>query len=198
MESLKKLSILAIFAIIIVVLLYAATPKTTTVTTTPSQQAYLEPVIIVEPETPIYNPPQIPGQDIQDITPPPLALIPAHTYLWVNNILVPTIISEYSFIPLKENKIKTFSGSFGPYPDDFRKYLTVTLCSEDARVPSAPSCELVELVYRDGYIDFGTGYKEDEYIGYTARKDYYAYYQVHSGEYLLAQSPKAYVRTVEE
>lgn len=199
MDVLKKIGILIILLAVVLGLLYVASNQTRkyTVETKPAEKAYIEPIIIEPTPAPMPVPPPA----IPTPTRRPISLVPSHVYFWVNSIPVPDVINvDYNFIPLKKDRLKSFSGSFGPYFEDPRAHLTVLLCSEDLRVPSAPACENVDLSFRseEGYVDFGTGYEEDEFIGYTARKDYFAYFIVKSNGETIAHSPKAAIRTVKD
>ncbi len=101
-----------------------------------------------------------------------------------------------NFIPIKDDQLKTFAGSFGPYFEDVTPYLKVVLCAQLYKVTAAPACEIVPLVYKEKYVSFARGYQSDEYIGGFAAKDYVAWYDVYVASTLVATSNRAVIRTV--
>lgn len=123
------------------------------------------------------------------------SLFPQEVHFWVNDVRVPSHVSESSFIPLKKSSLKTFAGTFGPYEQQ-PEGLRVVLCAELTRTPAAPACETVPTIYRDRYVNFARGYQYDEYIGGFAAKDYSAYYTVYSDETPVGHSNRAIIRTV--
>lgn len=116
---------------------------------------------------------------------------------FVNNIRV-GLVNTYDYIPLKKSQVKTFAGSFGPYSQDPTQYIRVELCAELVDFPAKPACEVVPVIFREGYVSFARGYKYDEYIGAQAAKDYTAYYTVYVGDTVVANGPKARIRTVND
>ncbi len=120
---------------------------------------------------------------------------PSQANFWVNELRVAETYGENNFIPLRQSSVKTFAGSFGPYPEAPKNLKTV-LCAELYKIPAAPSCETVETIYRQNYVSFAKGYVYDEYIGGMAAKDYIAYYDVYLGETRVASSNRAVIRTV--
>lgn len=164
-----------------------------------------EQVVEVIPEPVISPPPQqdeepSPREEpIVDITPDFQSLKPQESHFWVNEIRVPSYTeSYYNFIPVKQDDIKTFAGSFGPYGFDPRDWLTVSLCSEFIDVPASPACQRVVLDFVDNYVNFAVGLTYDEYIGGRAAKDYMAYYVVRSGDAVVTTSNRAMIRTVRD
>jgi len=122
---------------------------------------------------------------------------PDEVYFWVNNLLIPqaTLYNGSKFIPIREDQIRTFAGSFGPYFDDPSEHLTVTLCAELTKAVATPSCERVDTLYRENYVSFAKGYDEGEFIGGRVYKDYTAYYNVNFQGTQVAVSNKAVIRT---
>lgn len=168
-----------------------------------------EPVFIEQPEeqAPVQDQPVkedvplIPPETTKpkNIAPAGESFVPDKVAFWVNQIQVPPYSeSFYDFIPLKETKLKTFSGTFGPYAIDPRQDLRVDLCSELYKVPSAPACQPVQLSFQDAYASFAVGLAYDEFIGGMAAKDYLAYYKIFYDGNHIATSNKAVVRTVKD
>lgn len=124
-------------------------------------------------------------------------LIPGFMSFYVNTILVPADQS-YNFLPLKKDDMRTFSGKFGPYPEDYSDLLTVELCSFVSSQPEMIACEKVrDLNYIDGYLTFARGYDWDEYIGGMAMRNFGAFYRVKSQEFgEIAKSNSAVVELV--
>jgi len=197
--------ITVLLAAVVVILLYIASqPQTITSQPNPA------PVIITPlPETPTPR-----ATPIERGTPTPRApetptppsgvafekIFPTEVTFYVNDIFVPPT-STYeggNYIPLKKSAIKTFAGSFGPYFDDPTPNLRVVLCEELRDIPAAPACDTASLLYRDNYVHFARGYQFDEYIGAMAAKDYTAYYTVSVGNTTVANSNRAYIRTVSD
>lgn len=116
---------------------------------------------------------------------------------FVNNIRV-GLVNTYNYIPIKKSQVKTFAGSFGPYAEDPSEYLRVELCAELEDFAGKPACEVVPVMFRDGYVSFAKGYQYDEYIGAQAAKDYTAYYTVYVGDTAVANGPKARIRTIND
>jgi len=181
--------------------------------------AVRQPTVTTQPVQPIPQPQELPTPraPVQDIgTPTPKApeeikapqagiemekAIPQEINFWVNDIRVPestTYAEGLNFIPIKQNDIKTFAGSFGPYFEDPTQHITVVLCAEYYKVQAAPACERVQLLWRDNYVSFARGYQFDEYIGGMAAKDYVAYYTIFAGEAPVGYSNKAVIRTVKD
>lgn len=200
----KTLLISAALIIIIILLIIIAVKPPTTMTTKPAEQP-----IILQP-TPRAPEPQIPTPTTPtprapEITPTPAGIeiekvYPQEVTFWVNEIRVPETTDYYGagFIPIKEDQLKTFAGSFGPYFEDPTLHIKVVLCAELYKVQAAPACEIVPIIYRDNYVSFARGYQFDEYIGGSAAKDYIAYYDVFVGNTAIAKSNKAVIRTVKD
>jgi hypothetical protein len=195
--SMTNVVIIVLLLVILGVLLILAI-QTPPLQTTPVEQPtpkapWLEQEIIIEetqttPKAP--EPTQPEGVPIEKVY--------AQTVqFFVNNIRV-GLVNTYDYIPLKKSQVKTFAGSFGPYSQDPTQYIRVELCSEMKDFPGKPACEVVPLLYRDNYVSFARGYKYDEYIGAQAAKDYTAYYTVYVGDTVVANGPKARIRTVND
>ena len=124
-------------------------------------------------------------------------LVPANMEFYVNTIQVPAM-ADYSFLPIQRDRIRTFSGKFGPYPEDFRKYMYVELCSFVESQPEMFVCEKIrDLNYVDGFMTFARGYDYDEYIAGMAMRNFGAYYTVNSGEFgQITVSNKAIINLV--
>jgi hypothetical protein len=164
------------------------------------------PEIPKEPEIPeehvVEIPPEVPfpvPEPPKEITPSEQELMPTYLEFFVNRIPI-TEYSTYTFIPIKEKRITTYSGKFGPYIEDNRKHVFVKLCSHIRDRPEMYACENIrELNYIDGYYSFVRGFPEDEFIGNVAMKNFGAYYTVHSKEHgMLAQSSVAPIRIVKD
>ncbi len=198
----KTFIITAALAIIIVLLLIIAVKEPSTITTTPAppppaQQELTPRAPVSQPETPTQKapepaPPLAPGVQAEKV-------YPQETSFWVNEIRVPestTYQEGLNFIPIKDDQLKTFAGSFGPYFEDVTPYLKVVLCAELYKVTAAPACEIVPIIYKERYVSFAKGYQFDEYIGGFAAKDYIAWYDVYVANTLVATSNRAVIRTV--
>jgi hypothetical protein len=197
-----KTAIITILLICVVVLLVYIAAKPATIMTTPvptpiPTQQPLTPrapqieVGVPTPKAPVTKIPQA-GIEIEKV-------IPQQVDFYVNDIRVPpstTYAEGLNFIPIKQNDIKTFAGSFGPYFEDPTAHMKVVLCAELYKVAAAPACEVVPLVFQDKYVTFARGYQFDEYIGGMAAKDYVAYYTIYAGEPAVGYSNKAVIRTV--
>ncbi len=110
-------------------------------------------------------------------------LIPAEIVFFVNRILVPQRMA-YPYIPLKEDRIRTFSGSFGPYAADPRGYVYAELCSYPYKLGTEVKfCEKLDLEFSNGRLYFARGYDSDEFIANQALRDFGAYFVVKSHEY---------------
>ena len=199
----KTFVISTLLVIIIIVLIIIAVQQPKTIVTTPAQPQPT-PTEQLTPRAPILQP-ETPTQKAPEPAPPLPSGVkaekayPQEVNFWVNEIRVPpsTVYEEgLNFIPIKDDQLKTFAGSFGPYFEDVTPYLKVVLCSELYKVTAAPTCEIVPIVYRPNYISFARGYQFDEYIGGQAAKDYIAWYDVFVGNTLVATSNRAVIRTV--
>jgi hypothetical protein len=195
--SMTNVVIIVLLLVILGVLLILAI-QTPPLQTTPIEQPtpkapWLEQEIIIEetqttPKAP--EPTQPEGVPIEKVY--------AQTVqFFVNNIRV-GLVNTYDYIPLKKSQVKTFAGSFGPYSQDPTQYIRVELCAELVDFPAKPACEVVPVIFREGYVSFARGYKYDEYIGAQAAKDYTAYYTVYVGDTVVANGPKARIRTVND
>ena len=203
----KTIIIGTLMVIIIGLLLYIAVkpaPTVTIPTEQPQQPSYVDrgPPTPKAPE-PTREPPT-PRAEEAEPQPGgvPVELVyPTEVNFYVNELLIPetTAYEEgLGYIPIKESNVKTFAGSFGPYPADPTPHLQVILCSEFYKVAAAPACEKVNTIYRGGYVSFAKGYQYDEYIGAMAAKDYIAYYDVFLGETKVASSNRAVIRTIRD
>ena len=125
-------------------------------------------------------------------------LVPLNVEFYVDSIMVPPVMNEYNFLPLKKDKMRSFSGKFGPYTEDYRKFLYVELCSYVLSQPEMFGCEKIrDLNYVDGYIAFARGYDYDEFIAGLAMRNFGAYYVVQSTEFgPVATSNKAVINLV--
>ena len=191
--------------LIIVLLLIIAIKPPTTIVTTPQTQVALQPQVQEKPTARYTEEPR--GQPSpKEETPPPAGVpaevvYPKETIFWVNEIRAPdteAYVGGVNFIPIKEDRLKTFAGSFGPYYEDPIPYVHVILCAEFYKVKAAPSCEIVPLIYRDNYVSFAKGYQFDEYIGGMAAKDYIAYFNVYYGDEIIGYSNRAVIRTIKD
>ena len=126
-------------------------------------------------------------------------LAPEEMQLFVNAIPVP-LLPLYNFIPLKEDRIRTFSGRFGPYAKDTSEYLRVYLCAYAYKVPNAPlECEEVQTVFQGGYLAFFRGYAPDEFINRQALRNFGVMYFVMNDQYgVVASSNIGIVRLVND
>lgn len=193
----KKLIITGGLIILIIILVLLA--QRPAITPAPEDKQ-----LIAQPEpTPRAIPETIPEPTPRAQEPEPTepgvkldVVYPDQVTFWVNEIRVPETYYSAQFIPIQEDNIKTFAGSFGPYPENPAHALRVVLCAEFTKVPAAPACEPVPLAFQDGYVTFARGYQEDEFIGAMAAKDYAAYYVVYAKETPVAYSNKAIIRTV--
>jgi hypothetical protein len=186
--------------ILIIALLVIIAVNQQTVVTIPQEPIKIEQPTPRAEEPPLGTPTpreedvyqELPGVEIEKV-------YPGEAHFWVNEIKVPegqSTYNGYNFIPIKEDKLKTYAGTFGPYKEDPTKYIHVVLCAEMYRVNAAPACEIVPITYNDRYVSFAKGYQYDEYIGGLAAKDYSAYYDVYVGDIAVAHSNKAVIRTV--
>ena len=95
---------------------------------------------------------------------------------------------------------KTFAGSFGPYMQDPRPYLSVELCQEWPDFPNVePVCETVEnLAYRDGQVSWALGYDWDEFPAYQhPPRSWAAFYRITANGYVV-ESSHAPIRLVRD
>ncbi len=125
-------------------------------------------------------------------------LVPLNVEFYVDSIMVPPMMNEYNFLPLKKDDMRSFSGKFGPYPEDCRKLIYVELCSYVLSQPEMFGCEKIrDLNYIDGYMTFARGYDYDEFIAGLAMRNFGAYYVVQSAEFgPVATSNKAVINLV--
>lgn len=188
----------ALLAAVVLLVIVAQEPKQTTVTT-PIQQSPGD-IIVNEVPSPRADTSSPPSPRSSEPTPSGIdaaKVFPSEVNFWVNEIYVPaSSYGEGSFIPLDEDDLKTFAGSFGRYQENPTAHLTVKLCSEYAKIKAAPVCESVPLLYRDNMVTFARGYQFDEFIGGQAAKDYIAYYTIYAGDTVIANSNRANIRTV--
>ncbi|PIN74732.1 hypothetical protein COV18_05930 [Candidatus Woesearchaeota archaeon CG10_big_fil_rev_8_21_14_0_10_37_12] len=221
----KKILIALVCLVIIVILLllalqYPVIQQTKTVQTTPQQypeqQEMVEQEQLLELPTELEIPtPRSPALETRpaatpkapepELSPTGVSIdkvFPQTVQFWVNTIKVPDTTGAteytYNYIPVQARELKTFAGSFGPYAEDPIEHIIILLCAELTKITAAPSCQPVNIVFRDGYVSFAKGYQYDEYIGGMAAKDYTAYYEIHLKETdtIIRTSNKAFVRTV--
>jgi hypothetical protein len=198
--SMTNIVIIVLLLVILGVLLILAI-QTPPLQTTPVEQPtpkapWLDEQVIVIEEEPTAPTPSAPEPTEPEGI--PLEKVFAQTVqFYVNNIRV-GLVETYDYIPIKKSQVKTFAGTFGPYTQDPTEFIRVELCAELVDFPAKPACEVVPVLYRDGYVSFARGYKYDEYIGAQAAKDYTAYYTVYVGDTVVANGPKARIRTVND
>lgn len=201
----KTLILGALLVVIIGMLLYIAARPPATITIPVQQPAAVDrgeptpraPDRIIMPPTPKAEE----AEESPQAGIPAEIIYPQEVNFWVNAIRVPdtTAYQEgLNYIPVKKNDIKTFAGSFGPYPIDPTQHIKVVLCAEFSNMPAAPACETVPVMYRENWVSFARGYQYDEYIGAMAAKDYTAYYDVYIGNTRVASSNKAVIRTIKD
>lgn len=186
---------------VIGILLYAAAQQPATIiytapvekpADTPTPRAQIEdrgePTPIAEPVEPTE-----PGIEFDKI-------FPQDVVFYVNEVQVPetSLIEGQQFIPLKNDQIKTFAGSFGPYFDDPTDHIVVKLCAKLRDYDIGDSCEYMPLTFKDRYVTFVRGYTDEEFIGGFAAKDYEAWYDVYVGDTRVAASNIAIIRTVRD
>jgi hypothetical protein len=132
------------------------------------------------------------------LSPPKAYLTPAFLSLQVDRI--PIAEPNYiAFIPLKKDRIHTFSGSAGYYREDPRPHLTGHLCSYAYKIMGAPlRCEQVLFGYIDDKITWAVGKAPGEYVGYQAAgTDFAIVFLLTNPEYgIIASGPIAYLRWV--
>lgn len=134
--------------------------------------------------------------------PPQEFLVPRIVEFRVNRVTIPKI-PYYNFIPVRDDRIRTYSGMFGPYDEDVRKYFEVFLCSYAYRIPNAPArCERVRTAYdpTNGFVGFVKGFAPDEFIAYQAVGTNFAvFYLVVNQDYgVIAKSNTARVKIVND
>jgi len=197
--------IITLLLVTIGLLVYIAIRPTTLQTTpqpAPQEPIQLEPVQESAQEEPTPHAPVPERGEPTPRAPEPtkpgtsLQLQPDEALFWVNDIRVPSQTAYGYFIPVQDDDLKTFAGSFGPYIEDPTESLSVELCAEFTKVQAAPACEFVSLLFKNKYVSFARGYQFDEYIGGMAVKDYTAYYTVYANDKPIAHSNRAVVRTV--
>lgn len=91
------------------------------------------------------------------------------------------------YIPIAKDKIKLITGSFGPYTESVRQYIKVILCSSETD-GTYPACEQIVPTYRGGMMEFAQGYNVNEYIAGVARKQFLAWYELHTNDGMIAKS----------
>jgi hypothetical protein len=142
-----------------------------------------------------YIPLAAPGYDPAEL-PPRDYLVPQALSFAVDRIAIQE--SNYNaFLPLKEDRIHTYSGRAGYYAEDPLPFIQGYLCAYAYKIQGAPlRCERVDLAYQDEVVSFARGYDGDEYIGHQAAGiDFAALFLLTNPEYgILAASPVAYLR----
>ena len=125
-------------------------------------------------------------------------LVPDSVSFFVDSIPVVVNMQSPDFLPLSQDNMRVFSGKFGPYPENYNKFIYVELCSFVVSQPEMFGCERIRnLNFVDGYLTFARGYDWDEYIAGLAMRNFGAYYVVKSTEYgPLATSPRAIINLV--
>ncbi|MBW2994603.1 hypothetical protein KY315_04255 [Candidatus Woesearchaeota archaeon] len=109
--------------------------------------------------------------------------IPSQMEFYVDSIIVPEH-QAYDFLPIPKDDMRTFSGKFGPYPEDYRNSIYVELCAFVLSQPEMEACEKMrDTTFRRGYISFARGYDWDEYIASLGMRNFGAYYKVMSPEF---------------
>lgn len=143
-------------------------------------------------ERPVEERPAMPGA-----APGQEWLVPQSVELYVDSIMVPEM-DAYDFIPLSEDKMRTFSGKFGPYTENYNEYLYVELCSFVLSQPEMFACEKIkDLNYANNFLSFARGYAHDEFIAGLAMRNFGVYYSVKSTEFgPLAKSNSARINLV--
>jgi hypothetical protein len=137
---------------------------------------------------------QIPGQPwLDDKSDVERALTPQSVQFYINGIFVPQI--SLSEIQLREDKIRTYEGKFGPYPYNPSDNIIIKICSQNRFESDSPTCEqITSISYIENYVVFGYANKHDEYIGYYPRRNFVAYYEIFTKEgQFLARSNKGKV-----
>jgi hypothetical protein len=126
-------------------------------------------------------------------------LVPISTSFYVDSIPVMVNMQSPDFFPLSKYNMRVFSGKFGPYPENYNKFVYVELCSFVESQPEMFGCERIRnLNFVDGYLTFARGYDWDEYIAGLAMRNFGAYYVVKSTEYgPLATSKRAIINLVD-
>lgn len=167
---------------------------------TPDEQKQEEPTPVAQPEDRGEPTPKAEEQEYKEPGIEFEKVFPTEVNFWVNEILVPetNLYEGQQFIPLKDDEIKTFAGSFGPYFDDPTDHIIVKLCAQLRDYELGDTCEYIPLTYREKYVSFARGYTDEEFIGGFAAKDYLAWYEVYAGDTRVAVSNKAIVRTVRD
>lgn len=195
MERIKKVGVSAGALIIIFVLLSVAS-VTHNMNKTGAQ--------VIEPWTPIPGmfggtkasvgqaisyPQQIETKSSQD-----QALTPKNIQYYINGIMIPKVSAGE--IQLKDDKIRTYEGKFGPYPYSPVQNLVIKICAQNRYESDAPTCEqITSVAFIDGYVVFGYANKPDEYIGYYPRRQFTTYFEVYSKDgTLLSKSNTGKVR----
>lgn len=138
---------------------------------------------------------QIPGQPwLDEKNTEEESLTPKNVQYFINGILVPKMsIGE---IQLRDDKIRTYEGKFGPYPYNPSQNILIKICAQNKYESDPPTCEqLTSISYIDKYVVFGYANKHDEYIGYYPRRQFTTYFEVYSNDgKLLSKSNVGKVR----
>ncbi|MEM4263383.1 MAG: hypothetical protein QW666_00625 [Candidatus Woesearchaeota archaeon] len=147
----------------------------------------------------VFGEEQGPFAEVQKQVPTKANLIPYYVEFQVNKLIIPAYFG-YPFIPIKEDRIRTFSGKFGPYYYDYRQYFDVELCSSLLNSPEMVVCEKIyDLNYIDNYITFTRGYPPDEYIANTAMREFTAFFVIKDkNKELIAKSNGAPIKLVKD
>lgn len=191
----KLASALVILALLVVVLAIQKSPMPVT------KEAVLVPIEVKMPEevkkpvvkdfvAPVstdVNHSEIPVAPEEKTIP----LVPKVLSFTVNRYIVPVNQPMY-FVPIRKEDIRSFSGSFGPYPQSVRKYVEVMLCASEID-GSGIRCAQSVPDYRGDMMEFMEGYNTDEYIAGVARKQFLAWYELHTSEGMIAKSNVARV-----
>ena len=121
-------------------------------------------------------------------------LVPQDVQFFINGIMIPKMSTGE--IQLRDDKIRTYEGKFGPYPYNPSQNLIIKICSQNRYASDAPTCEqITSVAFIENYVVFGYANEHDEYIGYYPRRQYTAYYEVlaKNGQ-VLAKSNSGKVR----
>ncbi len=157
--------------------------------------------VVIEKEKTIEN---ITPEQPKNIMPPFQNFVPKEMKFWVQGALIQPGMTEADFIPIKQHSIKEYGGSFGPYTKEFIEkwgnLIKTKLCAKSTTMKEVakPHCQQVSTFFDKGYLSFALGLDYDEYIGWTALKNYEAFYTIYLGDKKIGESPHAYIRTTAE
>ena len=203
MERIKKVGVSA-SALVIIFLLLGVASMTTNFSMKRTGGQVIEPLV---PVPGMFKQQTVPiagkaGQMPSAVQPwlPPTgeeALKPANIQFFINGIMIPAVSAGE--IQLRDDKIRTYEGKFGPYPYNPSQNLLIKICSQNRYESDAPTCEqITSTAFIENYMVFGYANEPDEYIGYYPRKPTYtAYYEVLNKDgQVLAKSNVGSVRLI--